>query len=329
MPLDGPAASSPCVVRGQTPIIQCKVRRHKRTRPCHAARISANPTRMTTPSKRVVTAARPHCLSVWHWVPLLAVSACLSAPFLPDCVEISRAGETGTIFGQIILGNSGVLPAPKVVAVDRASGKRYSGTIDMKTGKLTIDDLPLEAAYDCVVDYGGGRLEGVDLSVPPSDYEEEQPLVEDDLATLKDTVLSLNKFEDQVEVLAIEGNIEHAAVLVNKLRTRPFVNSKPGEVVWRVELWQFERPDDTWVKVQEKLFQTLYRERLDRAAFEAKAIVFTPALGGIRLTADRPTAGLGQVELPRPERGVRFVAREQIAVGLNTSTNRSDEKERP
>lgn len=284
---------------------------------------------MTTSSKRVVALARPAYQRVGSRVAALIVFTFVFAIFLPSSAKISRAGETGTIFGQIMLGNSGVSSAPTVVAVDRTSGKRYSGKIDVKTGKLAIDNLPIEAVYDCVVDYGGGRLEGVDLSVPPSDYEEEQPLVEVDIATLKETVISLNKFEDQVEVLAIEGNIEHAAVLVNKLRTRPFVNFKPGEVVWRVELWQFERPDDTWVKVQDKLFQTLYRERIDRAAFDKKAIAFSPALGGIRLTAEQPAADLGQVELPRPEPGVRFVAREKSASGLTTPTNRSDEKERP
>lgn len=283
---------------------------------------------MTTPLNRVATSARLSYLLVGHRVAALVVAAFVFALFLPWSAEISRADETGTIFGQIIIGNSGVSPAPAITAVDRASGKRYSGKIDVKTGKLAIENLPFDVGYDCVVDYGGGRLEGVDLSVPPSDYEEEQPLAEDDITTLKETVLSLNKFEDQVEVLAIEGNIEHAAVLVNKLRTRPFVNSKPGEVVWRVELWHFERPDDTWVKVQDKLFQTLYRERMERTVFDKKAIVFTPALGGIRLTAERPTADLGEVELPAPLPGVRFVAREKIIAGLTTPPIRLDEKER-
>lgn len=283
---------------------------------------------MTAPSKRVVTPARPTSPRVGHRFATHVVSV-IFAIFSSWAADISRADETGIIFGQIMLDQSGVSPAPAIVAVERASGKRYSGKIDMMTGKLTIDGIPVGSAYDCVVDYAGGRLEGVDLSVPPSDYEEEHPLVEDDIDTLKETVLSLNKFEDQVEVLAIEGNVEHAAVLVNKLRTRPFVNSKPGEVVWRVELWQFERPDDTWVKVQDKLFQTLYRERINRAAFDAKAIVFSQALGGIRLSAERPTADLGQVELPRPLPGVRFVARHKTDSGLTTPTNRSDEKERP
>ena len=33
--------------------------------------------------------------------------------------------------------------------------------------------------------------------------------------------------------MTITGNIQHAAVILNKLRTKPFYESKPGEVIWR------------------------------------------------------------------------------------------------
>jgi hypothetical protein len=266
---------------------------------------------MTTFSPRVVTQARsPGPIRRRTGLAAFAFFCLITTSFSVFRPESIGAAETGSISGQVEPGL-----AVDIVAVDRASGQRFSGNLDAKTGTFTIEKLPLAANYDCIIDYGAARLEGIDLSVPPSDYEEEQPLTEEDIAKLKQTVLSLNQFEDQVEVLAIEGNIEHAAILLNKLRTRPFVNSRPGEVVWRVERWQFERPDETWVKVQDKLFHTLYRERIDRAQFDKKAIAFTPDLGGIRLDAGRPAIDLGDVRVPTPAAGVRFVGRNQVVAG--------------
>ena len=224
----------------------------------------------------------------------------LVALILTCCAPLHA--QTGVISGN-------ASPADEVTAVtaiDRTSGKRFVGKVD-RDGHFQIEQLPLNATYDCIVDYGGARLEGINLRVPPSDNEEEQPLTDDDRAIIKQEIAALNKFEDIVEVLAIEGNIQHAAVLVHKLRTKPFVNSKPGEVVWRAELWHFERPDETWLKVQDELFVTLYRERLQRAEFEKKLVAFTAALGGISLSAESPMADLGVVRLPPVKRGIQFI----------------------
>ena len=148
----------------------------------------------------------------------------------------------------------------------------------------------------------------MNLNVPRSDYEEEQPLAPEDVEAIKRQVRDLNKFEDEVEVLTVAGNIQHAAVLVNKLRTRPFVNSKPGEVVWRCELWHFERPEETWVKVQDELFLVLYRERLPGADYKQKSVTFDPALGGIAVTEESPTVNLGTVKRPPAGPGIRLRA---------------------
>lgn len=221
--------------------------------------------------------------------------------FILTCCAPLHA-QTGVISGNA----SPADEVTAVAAVDRTTGKRFVGKVD-REGHFQVEQLPLNATYDCLVDYGGARLEGINLRVPASDYEEEQPLTDDNRATIKQEIAALNKFEDIVEVLAIEGNTEHAAVLVHKLRTRPFVNSKPGEVVWRVELWHFERPDEIWLKVQDELFVTLYRERLQRAEFEKKSLGFTPSLGGIILSAESPKADLGVVHLPQGKHGIRYL----------------------
>jgi len=166
--------------------------------------------------------------------------------------------------------------------------------------------LPLGAAYDLIVDAGAVRLEGVNLKVPRSDYEEEQPLSRDDIKTIKAKALELNQFEDKVEVMTVSGNIQHAAVILNKLRTKTFVNSNEGEVIWRLEVWHFEKPDEAWFKVQDELFQVLYRERLQKKDFDKKALTLDPSLGGIKLTPKKAKADVGKVALPSKEAGIRL-----------------------
>src|ERR1700736_3132495 len=84
----------------------------------------------------------------------------------------ARAAVTGVIQGT--LDKAGLVTA--VTAVDRATEKKYPGKVDGKTGRFTIPGLPLGTAVDLQVDYDGARLEGVNLKVARSDYEEEQPL---------------------------------------------------------------------------------------------------------------------------------------------------------
>ena len=106
--------------------------------------------------------------------------------------------------------------------------------------------------------------------------------------------------------MTITGNVQHAAVLLNKLRTKPFYESKPGEVIWRLELWRFEKPEETWVKVQDDLFLVLYRERLHKADFDKKALALDPALGGLKVTEKEATIDLGKVTLPDKKPGIRL-----------------------
>jgi len=234
---------------------------------------------------------------------LIPMTLALLLALAPDGAVARAADATGTI--------TGTLDPPggvaTVVAIDRSTDKKYPGTVDAGSGRFTVAGLPLGATFDCLIDcQGGARLEGVNLKVPRSEYEEEQPLSAEDIATIKEKVLHLNKFEDEVDVLGVAGNIQNAAVLINKLRTRPFVNSKPGEVVWRCELWRFERPEETWVKVQDELFLVLYRARIPRAEYDKKAVTFDPALGGLAVTRETPTVHLGPVKPPPAAPGVRL-----------------------
>jgi hypothetical protein len=215
------------------------------------------------------------------------------------------AGETGSIRGTV--DKPGLVTA--VTVIDRTSSKtdkKYPGKLDAQTGRFAIDGLPLGATYDVVIDAAGARLEGINLKVRPSDFEEEQPLTAEDIAALKTQAIALNKFEDSIEVLAVTGNAQHAAVVLNKLRTKPFYESKPGEVIWRLELWHFERPEETWVKDQDELFLVFYRERIQKSIYDKKSLTLDPALGGHKLTGKTASLDLGVIKLPSREPGIRL-----------------------
>jgi hypothetical protein len=214
------------------------------------------------------------------------------------------AAEKGSITGTIV-NPKGVTA---VSAIDRGeeADKTHRGKVDPKTGKFTIADLPLGRTYDVVIDMGAVRLEGVNLKVPPSDFEEEMPLTKDDVTAIKKICKDLNKFENEIEVMVVQGNCQHAAVILNKKRTTPFYESKPGEMIWRLELWRFEKPEDNWLKSQEELAVVHYRERLQKTVFAKKALTLDPALGGLKLTAKEKTRDVGKVTMPDANRGIKL-----------------------
>lgn len=238
----------------------------------------------------------------------LVIAGCLLlAGALPHGVAVGHGALTGSIRGTVQPAEL----ASGIKAVDRAGGTAIAGTIDPGTGAFAIDGLAPGTAYDCIIEYPGGRLEGIDMSVPRSDYEEEQPLGVEDEAIIREKIDAMNRFEDRVEVLALEGNIQHAVVLLNKLRTRPFYGSAPGEVIWRLERWRFECPEETWVKVRDELFTVLYRERITASDYEKKAITLDPALGGLRPDGNGLQIQMGSVTLPDSAVGIRFRRQKQ------------------
>lgn len=225
---------------------------------------------------------------------------------------------TGMVLAILLaIGNGkivGELDRPETVAsvsaVDRVASKSFSGTFERTTGRFAIAGLEAGTRYDLRIESKtGARLEGVDLAVPRSDFEEEQPLSGEDEKAVAAAARFLQTFEDGVEVLAISGNVQHAAVVLNKTRTKPFTNSKPGEIVWRAEVWRFEKPDETWIKTQDHLFTVLYRERLQAKEYAAKSITFDPSIGGLEPTKGQPEVNAGKIVLPKEKPGVRFRAK--------------------
>src|SRR5262249_24697421 len=148
--------------------------------------------------------------------------------------------------------------------------------------------------------------EGVNLTVPPSNFEEEMPLTKDDAAAVSKICKMLNKFENEIEVMTVVGNCQHAVEILNKRRTTPFYESKPGEMIWRLEVWRFEKPEDDWIKSQEELGVVHYRERLQKTAFEKKSLTLDAKLGGISLTEKDKDRDVGKVTLPDGKAGIKL-----------------------
>ena len=184
--------------------------------------------------------------------------------------------------------------------------------IELDGNDLVIEDLPAPGRYDLRFRTASGIIEGWDDQVPESDYVEEQPLSAESKLTIlkKMEKMARRGFADEVIVLDIQGNIQNAAVLVTKLRRRPFVGGtyQPGEWVWRVERWQWEYPEeDTWVPYQERPYYALVRKRLYKPQYEALHTSYARHLGGIVLTADAPDVRMGVLKIPRLKPGTRAV----------------------
>ena len=234
----------------------------------------------------------------WRQMAALTGSVLLAA-----ACAAQESNGTGAIVGTVSQPDA----VAAVSAVNRDTGKRFPGRIEAAAGGFIVDNLPPEADYDCVFDCkSGARLEGVNLKVPPSEYVEEQPLSSADIETIRAKVLSMDKFENQVDILCITGNVQHAAILMNKLRAGGFYNSKAGEVIWRAEIVHFERPEETWTKVGDQLYVLLYRERIQKSVYEKKSVTFDPRLGGIRVPPGPEPANVGRVVLPAAAPGIRL-----------------------
>lgn len=187
-------------------------------------------------------------------------------------------------------------------------GEVHEGKAD--GGEIVIENLPVPGKYDLQLEtQAGGIVAGWDATVPESDYEGDPPL--EDASKQKVFKKLGNKqfstFSDRMWVLDVQGNIQHAALLVMKLRMRPFVGGgyKEGEWVWRVERWHWENPDEhTWVPYQERPYYALVRERLYEKQYRDKRVSYARHLGGIALTKDRETADLGVIKVLAPVAGV-------------------------
>ena len=235
---------------------------------------------------------------------------------------IVYADDAAPVVKPVVGTISGKLDKPdqvlKIFAIDRTQLDRNlekAARIIVEEGKVSPDgtfSIPVQSGkrYDVIVDYrDGSRLEGVNLNVKRSDFiEEDPPLSKLQAEKIRKIIALLNKFENEIEVMSLTGNAQHAVALLNKRRTTPFINSIPGEIIWRLEVWRFEKPEDGdyWLKDPEELFVIYYRERLPRAKYDAKMIMLDAKLGGLSVSEKSPKVDLGPIAMPEAKTGIRL-----------------------
>lgn len=175
--------------------------------------------------------------------------------------------------------------------------------------RIVFEDLREGVAYDLRIETDAGLIQGWDSRVPPSDYEPEQPLSDDDRTAIFAKIEKMERkaFYDDVAVLDIAGNLQNAAVLVYKFHRRGFVEAEDRgpDLVWRVDRLQYENPEEqSWVPHGKLAFYALERHRVTRSQAEALRVLMDRRLGGITPTADRADVDLGTLRLPAPPPGV-------------------------
>ena len=251
-------------------------------------------------------------LGLRHWV-LIPHSGLVIRHLLCAAVLLATAipASAGTIRATIDSAEP-VVQAWVIQRKDTNIGVENAPRSIKLAGKdLVVEGLSVPGRYDLRFKTASGCVvEGWDGHVPESDYVEEQPLGKESKLTILKKMAKIEKrhFADEVIVLDIQGNIQNTAIIVTKLRTRPFVGGayKQNEWVWRVERWQWEFPEeDTWVPYQERPYYALLRKRLYRKDYEALCTTYARHLGGIVLTDEQPEATMGVLKIPLLKPGTR------------------------
>ena len=200
----------------------------------------------------------------------------------------------------------------------------YSGTIDPKTGRFTIPNLP-DGTYQLLLDCGDATIEGVDLAIdgesekPTFDYtaktrtlatqrvdlsavlDPDEAVTPEKKAELTAKAVGLPKllekladlaqvdrFADHFRPLYVHGAGDRAFALVELARLRDFYAGK-GQAIYRVEIWPLERVGDVW-NVPTQGVRVLQRHRLDHDAFLKLGAFFEPKLGGLRVEKGKDLA---------------------------------------
>ena len=83
----------------------------------------------------------------------------------------------------------------------------------------------------------------------------------DDANAILQYVARMEDFMDLRRTIYLQGHGSQAAALVELLRTKEYYAAKPGELIWRVEIWYFQFSHGEWERIPESE-RVLRRERL-------------------------------------------------------------------
>lgn len=222
--------------------------------------------------------------------------------------------QTGSIRARIdteatITGTQVVRTLYTAVGVEHST---HAASID-EHGIVSATDLPLGGRYALRFATESGTVQGWDTTVPESDYVEHWPLEDESIVIIHEKIGGKfgGSYDDEVILLDLQGNIQHAAALTTQLRRRGFVTGSgrvDNEWTWRVQRYEWHYPDeDTWVPDQRVPYYAMIRRRLSPEEYKAVSVTYARHLGGIELTEDRPHVDLGVIIVPTPQPGIRAV----------------------
>jgi hypothetical protein len=216
----------------------------------------------------------------------------------------------------------------KVQAVSRTTKQVYFTDLpDKSTGKFVIKDVPGDATYDlCVTTADGRSFEGIDLEMPDArlarlaEQRRKQlhmaappahAFTADDANGILEYIAKTEDFMDIRRAIYLQGHGVHAAALVELLRTKEYYAAKPGELIWRMELWYFQFSHGQWERIPETE-RVLRRERIAFEKWSQIDLEYYPQLsvfvdaGGVAKPVDftipdKPDPSRGRPKNTKPE----------------------------
>jgi hypothetical protein len=221
---------------------------------------------------------------------LAALAASAAGPKLVEDPPLLRAPKDGNISGVI----RPAAQVAKLQAVSRVTKQTYAPTeLDKASGKFLFTLLPGDATYDlCVTTADGRTIEGIDLEMadarlarlaevrrkdlllpPPPAH----PFTAEDANAILQYVAKTEDFMDIRRMLYLRGHGTRAAALVELLRTKEYYAAKPGELIWRVELWYFQFNHGDWERIPDTE-RVLRRERTPHDKWAQIDLQYDPAL---------------------------------------------------
>lgn len=159
----------------------------------------------------------------------------------------------------------------------------FPGKWHKATGSFSIPGVPAGHTYDIVCINSTARWEGVNMRyfkpVTPG-----RPMTHGDVAQLVDFVEKIQRFTNYNRPLWINGDHNHATMVVEQLDTHSFVTGHQGSIIFRVAVWYFQRYYGGWTKMS-NMGKVMTRWRGPAGNIQ-NPWQYLPALGGIRVHAN-------------------------------------------
>ncbi|MBI2194426.1 MAG: hypothetical protein HYU36_20805 [Planctomycetes bacterium] len=206
---------------------------------------------------------------------------------LPSVVVAVEATVAGEILGRL----APAAAIHSVLAVQRLKNTmteirraEFPGEWDAASGQFAVRGLR-GGVYDLVLRTDKGTIEGADLRVEGDGPE---ALTETDREALHSIIRKMDEFMNRKNILFVMGTQRRAKVLMDLCRDR--VHHMGDDLIWRVEIWQFENQYGAWQLSGQGLRgrTVLHREKAPQAVLEARRYLFEPRLGGILVAEDQP-----------------------------------------